>query len=218
MNISKSDILLKRLKKFSLIYLSLTIICCALYYLICNSIDQAVLDKSTIQQSITSAITNSNNLEAKIRDTKQASNLWRQLNENNKTRNGLKIDQAKILLKNLEKYYYLNKAVDVNLTPPTELSDMYKKETTVVMSSLVTLKFAGVSDELLLGFTDSILKNFPGFISVQSFIMERKEPITIDVTNKAAAGSFENIVEATLVFNWRDFKDLAVETPNDKKN
>jgi hypothetical protein len=112
------------------------------------------------------------------------------------------------LLNELEKYFNLVGSVDVNLTPPAELSDTYKTETTVVMASTVTLKFAGLSDELLFGFIDSLIKNFPGFINIQSLSMQRKNPLTNDIIARAAKGDFEDMVDATLIFTWKEFKDL----------
>ncbi len=208
MEIAKSALLFNRIKKFAIIYIIFGTISMTAYYISNELIDKANADKDAIEKEISQTNSDATNIESKARDVKEASKLWRQLNESGVKRDGLEIDQAKILLNELEKYFNLVGSVDVNLTPPAELSDTYKTETTVVMASTVTLKFAGLSDELLFGFIDSLIKNFPGFINIQSLSMQRKNPLTNDIIARAAKGDFEDMVDATLIFTWKEFKDL----------
>ena len=79
-------------------------------------------------------------------------------------------------------------------------------DTVSVMSSEVSLQFEGLTDEYILEFVSSIVNEFPGYIQIMSFSLNRSELIDKESLKKIAAGDFSGLVDAKLKFLWSDFK------------
>ncbi|MFN7038944.1 MAG: hypothetical protein ACK4OM_05210 [Alphaproteobacteria bacterium] len=147
----------------------------------------------------------------------EALSLWKKVNESYKKREGLAIDKSKLILDNLSKAYYLSKNLEINLSTPIELSDIYKTDTTVIMSSEVNIRLGALTDEYVLKFFDSIKKNFPGFINFKQFSITRRIDLSPDIINQISVKNFPEIVDAQLIFEWRDFKDIVKLNYKDSK-
>jgi len=208
MEIEKKTIIISKIKKSLIIYLILIAISAGLFWGINLKLND-LNDQITISQNKTNDQRDKlTELENKIRDIVEASKLWEKLNNKGEKRNGVEIDAFRILLSNLTKYYQINEKVDVSLTNPVEVVDANKKSSTIIVETIVSLSVSGISDELLLKFLDSLIKNTPGFIRIDSLEMNRKSLINQDVIMDAKKGKFDNLVDMKIIFNWRDFKDL----------
>jgi cell division protein FtsL len=208
MEITKKTNLIATLKKAGIIYLVTLVIFTGLF-LFSNNKAQVYLDNiSFSEQQISSTNSQLSELENKIKEIKEASKILEKLNKRGGKHNGLEIDDFQSILNDLRKHYQISDKIDINMSSPTIVDGIYKKSTTTIVSSTITLNVSGISDEILLQFVDSLLKNAPGFISVESLEMTKKYSLTQDVITKVTKGDLTNLVEAKIVFSWKDFKDL----------
>jgi cell division protein FtsL len=205
----KINILKRKLIKLGVVNLVVVVVCLAVTYWSSAAKDSAIQHNTKLADEISALQVKKSALENKIQDLKAAAKLWDTLNIKNKKREGLQIDTAKSLLKQYEKHYYLSAPVTVSLSTPTELSDVYKTPSTVVIASEVSLKLSGLKDSYLLEFVDALFKNLPGFAKVKSFAIERNGVITNEVLSRVAQGELPSLVSIDLVFSWRDFKDIS---------
>ncbi len=208
MEITKKTKLIEGLKRAGIVYVATLALLTGLF-LFSNNRAQVYSDQITSSEQET-AITSTklSDLEDKIIEIKEASKIWEKLNKKGEKRNGLEIDNFQTMLTALKKHYQISDKTDINMTPPTEVDGAYKKSTTAIISSTITVTTSAVSDEILLQFVDALLKNAPGFITIQSLEMTKKDDLTQDVISKATKGDLANLVEAKIVFSWKDFKDL----------
>jgi hypothetical protein len=208
MEITKKTNLIASLKKAAIIYVITFILFAGLLLFSNNRTDLYSYEISVSEQETSRTSADLSDLENKIREIREASKIWAKLNQTKEKHNGLEIDNFQTILTDLKKHYRISDKTDINMTSPTEVNGAYKKSTTTVVSSKITLTTSGASDEILLQFIDSLVKNVPGFIAIESLEMNKKNDLTKDVISKIARGEKVNPVEAKIVFSWKDFKDL----------
>lgn len=136
--------------------------------------------------------------------------LWKQLSGDSKSLSGLKIDESKDVLRRLENTYKLSNT-SIIITPPEELYDIYKNDTTVVVSSKVTYAFETITDEIAFAFINELPKKLPGYIKIVSLKMERHGELNNDTITQLYEGTPVGLVRTHLVFHWRDIKNIAEE-------
>ena len=210
MKIDKLIILKKRLIKLGCINVCVIMLAYSGYYVS----GEMKIEKLDIQTKTKSEILTINSesfsLESKINEAKEATKLWSRFNQNDKKGDGLEIDKAKSIIKYVESQYLLSKPIDVNLSTPVELKDIYQTDTTVVVSSDVTLKISAVSDEIIISLIDSTLKNFPGFTRIKTITFNKVTDLTNEIIAVINRGNDDLpvIVEGVVVFEWRDLKYL----------
>lgn len=154
-----------------------------------------------------------NRLEEMTRKTKEineAMKLWQKLNIQSKKREGLKIDKANEIIENLKKRLKLG-AIEIDLSAPQELSDIYKTDTVSVVSSDMNLKIKALTDEQIFSFLELLLKELPGYIKLESVTIRRNIEITPDSLQKIIKGEYPELISAEIIFKWRDLKDLQVQ-------
>jgi hypothetical protein len=169
-----------------------------------------------MQSSIMAINSEVSSLETKIREAREAHVLWERLNQRERKGDGLEIDKAKEVLHDLEIQYPFPKPISVDLSTPIELANLYKTDNAVIVSSTVTLKFSGLSDEIILRFIESATSNLPGFVKPRSLNLLRQ--INLDDTVLAKISQHKempDVVTGEFVFEWQDFKYLK-KTANDK--
>lgn len=208
MNSTKKNNIVARLKKALIIY-TITIIIITIVSVLLNKISESY---SKNINSMNQDIDNKNNqlldLQNKITEVKKGLKIWDVLYGKSVKHNGLEIDNFQAMLTNLQEYYQIDDKIDLSMTSPVEMQGLYKTNNTAVVYSTVNLKISAISDEILLQFIDSIIKNSPGFISLQSIEISKKSELTDTIILKASHGDFVNLTEAIATFIWKDFKDL----------
>jgi hypothetical protein len=174
--------------------------------------DQAVKKDKDLTQQL-------NKATAKLMEIAEAEKLWGSVDGRLKEQSGIRIDAGKKLLDMLQTQYKLSKDPQLVLASPVELGDAYKTPSLVVVSSEGTLKFSGITDELALQFLDDFIRQFPGYLRINSFSLERKNEIGQDALRAISIGESPAIVTAQLSFSWRDLRERDNEsTPASKTN
>lgn len=89
-----------------------------------------------------------------------------------------------------------------------------QKNSLDIEHSLISINFSGLTDELLLSFTDNLLKIIPGYVSVDALQIERKRLIDDSVLNEVANEKYLPLVSGTLSFHWMVPKAKTKEAGN----
>lgn len=190
----------------SIIYIILLIGTTLLYgYLSADR--EAVTQKSDALKSDIADLNNKLTIfNRKIQDIREATKLWQRLNDKHKKSEGLRIDSIKKIFDDYKKQYKLSEAT-LDLSTPTELTDMYKTDTTVVVSSNVSVKFKVISDEYALSFVDAVMNNLPGYVKLEKLSLTRIGEITDETLLRVSRGEIPELVTGEITFQWRDLKN-----------
>ncbi len=82
-----------------------------------------------------------------------------------------------------------------------------------VYTNKITLNFRALTDELVYSFCEAMIKELPGYLSVEKMELKRDGDITPEVIQQVRNryGEPPSLVSGRLVFNWRTFKSAPVE-------
>lgn len=181
------------------------------------------ITKQTLFHERNKTIQQQSKLQRLLQEKKEFSEsikLWRQLQGESRSFDGLKIDDSKAILKNLEDTYKLTNT-SITITPPIEIRDLHKNKTTLVISSEVTLSFETITDEIAFNFISELPKALPGYIKITSLKMERHNNLTDNTIKKLYNGTPVGLVKTNISFNWRDIKNIVptdeIKTNNNTK-
>lgn len=208
MQVAQYNKLKTRTRNLIIIYIIIVIIGIKITIDIYNRVELSTNQQANVKKDIVNINQTISETEIKIKEIKESYKLWDKLAKNNKVQKGLEIDKAKSFLTNLEKRFKLSTPIDVMLSPPVQLKDVYETKTTVVVSSEVNLKLAAPTDEIIMNVIDSIIQNYPGFVSLKFFSLEKKSLLNDEIINKISRGIFVPMIESNVTFEWRDFKDV----------
>lgn len=147
------------------------------------------------------------NLQTRAAEIANATEVWGALPEKNKNVSGLLIDQSKNVFDTNAKLYYIT-GVEVNFSTPTQLAGEYKKDTTAVISSDVTMKFKGLSDQYLVSFVEGVMNGLPGYKIFYSLKLSRQSIFSPATFEKIKKGEETSMVVGELRFQWNDLQDL----------
>jgi hypothetical protein len=162
------------------------------------------------EDALTKANARARDVNASIQSTEQflekaqkSLELQATLQHKNKL-SGSGIDQKYIAnLLNALKERYLLTELSMKMTPPTVLKDGEFAKTHIELEhTLVTLTFAGLSDELLLSFVDNMLRLLPGYTQVDVVQLERRKPIDKAFLDEVAREKYTPIVGGVLSLHW----------------
>lgn len=90
----------------------------------------------------------------------------------------------------------------------------FKKDTLEGITSNVTLKFDAMTDEQIYRFLQDIEDNFPGYIKVTSFAIEKKHDIDDSILRSAGQGNFPKLVSGELHFSWIGVREVTQTDAN----
>ncbi len=160
-----------------------------------------------IERDINSQNQKMTDLNQKIKEIKDANEIWQTLSSKTRNAQGLRIDAARRILKDLESFLQLPTPINVNLSPPKELSSAYKTNGMSIVSSDVVMKFDAFSDEIIFNLVNNLMKHFPGFIQIQSFKLNKTGQLNTRIINQIEQGDKPALVKGEMTIQWRDFKE-----------
>lgn len=203
---------LHKLKKRLIICLLGYLVIFALLAVIVNYLgnikSKILLQRQLITRDINFFNNNIIEFQKKIQEVKEAQELWENLNKGGRKREGLQLDEASLFIDHLKQRFEKISKIDIDLSPPEELDNAYKTASTVIMSSTVTLRVSALTDDIIFSIINNVINNFPGFININSFSIDRRADITNENLKQIRAGNFPDLVYAEMIFAWRDFKDI----------
>lgn len=212
----KIEELKKRLIKVSMVTLMITSVSCAAAYGVYSWSTGLQEEARTAQGNLSRALGDVSMRELKNKEAQEYLELYLKITGES--------EQAKISDLNREKAQAWLKQVAlqnniVNLggtvDPITPISsEAFKKKTFEGITSKVVLNFGAMTDEQIYRFIEAILTQFPGYIKITRFELERKGDITDDVLLAASRGKFPDLVTGVVEFNWIGVREIkAEETP-----
>lgn len=187
---------------------SIIVLCVAGYLYLgaySNTLNQ---EKSTIQKDITATNSRIVNFQRKQQEYEEAKKLWATLSDNQKKRSGIILANAQQLLENLKNQYALG-GFKADISKPEELKDIYKTETTVVVSTKVDLTFDALTDESIFSFIGALSRGLPGYVKILSLQISREGNIGPVLLKNLQEGKYQSVVQGRLSFYWRDLKDVS---------
>lgn len=120
---------------------------------------------------------------------------------------------ATATLNELNERYRLSN-LSVSISPIKELqNESLQNASSVVIYSEVALKFKGISDEMIMGFTNDVARQFLGYVNITEFSMEKESDINGEALYAVSKGKKPGIVSGELKFVWLGLK---LNAPADK--
>ncbi len=144
-------------------------------------------------------------LNQKTLEFSEAVKTWENLSEEDKKLEGLRINDAKDMLENLQKKYKLGN-VKTSFSKPNDLGGTYKTEVINVIASSINMNFTAASDEYVFNIINDLTTNFPGFVQIKSFSINKSGVVSKEIIKKIAAGEDVALVTVSLDFFWLDLK------------
>lgn len=186
------------------------------YYLLSGKAEEYERDFNQLRSAINVEESKLNKIIKQKEDFKESIRLWQRLSDNTKRREGLKIDRGQEILTQLQEEFYLN-SFSSEFTLPEELADIYKTDTTVVVSSNVSIKFQSITDELALSFIDTLTRELPGYTKLQNLSLkamgDTQGVLSTEDLQKISQGEFPSLIDVNLVFKWQDLKAITTTPP-----
>ena len=144
-------------------------------------------------------------LNKKTIEFSDAVKKWEVLSDDDRKLGGLRINESKELLENLQKKYTLYD-VKTSFSKPGELVKEHKTGAVSVYSSIVSISFNALSDEYVYNFIAEITNKFPGIVQIKSFILNKPSAITKELLKKISIDENASVVSASLDFYWHDLQ------------
>ena len=154
-------------------------------------------------------------LQTQYTKAKNSLDLYKTLENKQGIGESLSRDSAKKLLDRLKEEYLLS-SLSLTLTPTVEIKDSpVSTKTATLVSSEVTLRFDGMSDEQIFSFVNAISKEFTGYLRFTRFELTRNKEVTTDVLRSIGKGERPALVSGELSFKWFGLKanEKAESTP-----
>lgn len=190
--------------------LIIVVICAVGYWYFQSYGDQLAAQRDQLQRDIVSLNSKIVNFERKQQEYEEAKQLWSTLSDSQKKRSGIILGNAQQLLDNLKDQYSLG-GFKADISKPVELKDIYKTDTTVVMSTKVELTFDALTDESIFAFVAALSRGLPGYVKIDYLHVMRSGEINPLLIRNLQQGTYQPVVQAKMTFYWRDLKDITPE-------
>lgn len=203
----------KTLIKYSIIMLLAVLVSCAVAYSIFSWSSALQQEAKRAEGRLNSARGEVASRESENKSARNSLELYRQITgESEQAKiSDLSRDKAQLWLKAIAKQ---NDIVDLegSFDPVTPIASTdFKKTTLEGISSLVKLKFAAMTDVQIYRFIEAVLDDFPGYVKITAFTLERTGEVTAEVLRATGRGTVPKLVKGTMEFYWVGVREI--ETP-----
>lgn len=157
-----------------------------------------------------------NMLDKQRLDFAEAVGIWKGFSEEEKQLKGIQISEAEKVLKKLEDQYPLSN-VNVTFSKPVilDVKSLTTDSAVVEVSDKNNITFSSFSDEKVYQFIEALQKEFPGYVKITKFTLNRLELPSVESLRLISQGKTPALVNGSVEFTWYALK--AVE-PKDKKS
>lgn len=209
----KFQMLRKELIKLSIIMLLAVLVSSVIAFSIFSWSSGLQEEARRAQGRLNSARGEVSSRESENKKARNSLELYRQITgESEQAKiSDLSRDKAQVWLKSIAKQ---NDIVDLegSFDPVTPIAaDEFKKTTLEGISSLVKLKFAAMTDVQIYRFVEAMLADFPGYVKITAFTLERSGEITDDVLRATGNGQVPKLVKGTMEFYWVGVREVEKE-------
>lgn len=216
----KAQTLKKKLMKISIIASVVVLVTGAAAYGVFAWSSGLVDEAKDAKNKVNRARGDVTNREAKNKEAQEYLELYNQItsdSEQNKI-SDLNRDKAEEWIKRTAiEHNILNMTGSVDPIAPIA-SPAFKKKTFEGITSTVELKFGAMTDEQVFRFVDALLKNFPGYVKIDSFTITKRGEITQTVIQQAQRGQFPELVVGELQFHWIGVREVPTASPQNPAN
>lgn len=153
-------------------------------------------------QELESIGKNIQNIEERSKTLEKYVELWQRLPENNKDLNPISINEAKEKIQqSLENNLIFN--TEINISKPVILSGIFNKDSVLVESTAITIKYDAIFDGSIFSFIKELEKEMPGYIIVESINFEKiVKNITKKILHDISKGNFVAIFKGEIKIYW----------------
>jgi cell division protein FtsB len=202
----KKDAKVSKITFMILIFSSLSFVLLIIIFFLFNNFVNA---RSKYVSEIKNLNRHNNSLSDQISDLENKSVVaqkfikkWKEeLTDLQKSKDGISINKATQLLKDISKNHNINN-LQINFSTPTTLEKNFKRKSIKVGNTLIDIKFDTISDINVLAFYDDIEKNIPNFIILESLEMVRTKKVNEEYFNNLRKGKVEPTLKASLKIRW----------------
>jgi len=152
-----------------------------------------------------------------------SSEEYRNINKNRlPTEDGFSSTSSRIravrpIIEEMKKLYRFP-VLDVTFSNISDKSKEFGAKTVVVLENEISIKFEGMSDELVFSFVEDFIKALPGYLNIKDFNIKRKSNLTPEIlTLLKNSKEIKPLVEGTIVFVWDTLKDENAKANDEAK-
>ncbi len=188
-----------------------------------STLNESYMSKHvTAKNNMQSLKSEAQSMQSKIVKAKESLGLYQVIiGRNNNNGLSLNRDYAKNMLDKLKQEYTLT-SLGVTIAPiVVEQESGGASSKLQPISSNVVVTMEGVTDELVIGFASAIKLQFPGYVRIQSFSLERAGDLTRDALMGITRGKLPALVKSEFTFKWlgvRNTDEAAAASPDAPSN
>lgn len=206
----KFQMLRKTLIKYSIIMLLAVLVSSVIAYSVFSWSSGLQQEAKRAQSRLNAARGEVSSRESENKSARNSLELYRQITgESEQAKiSDLSRDKAQFWLKDIAKQ---NDIVDLegSFDPVTPIASTdFKKTTLEGISSLVKLNFAAMTDVQIYRFIEAVLDDFPGYVKITAFTLERTGEVTDSVLRAAGRGEVPKLVKGTMEFYWVGVREV----------
>lgn len=160
------------------------------------------LEINNLRRKEQSLINQIADLESQSANAQRYITMWREeFTEAQKSKNGISIDLATELLKNISKNHNVTD-LQITFSSPAVLSGIFDRQSIRVSSTLITMRFNTITDINVLNFIQDIEKQIPNFMILTELKMTRTRKINEEYFDLLKRGNIVPTLKVELRIRW----------------
>ncbi|MBL6664947.1 MAG: hypothetical protein ISQ34_03795 [Rickettsiales bacterium] len=187
-----------------------------------NNKEKDILEQKlkAVKKETTQIDQKSQDLKSKQREIAKYIEIWKNLEENKKSLNGIDMDEVNSMVDSLAKKYYIS-STDIKLGLPEPINTgIFNTKKIDVLYTKTIFDFKALDDASAMSFLDEFFNNIPGYYTISNVGITRKSTLSNQDLVSISKGKFPTIIEVNVQFFWYAFKsrDLIVRQADNKKS
>ena len=185
----------------------LVLIAIGIFLYLSSTQDSSSLEVVKIRNETNEIRSQAQDLESQTKDARKYKDIWKALDENKKSTQGIKMDEVNTLLASLaEKYNIFIPSIQV-LLPENLDAGVFQRKTLSVSYSSGTLSFESLSDVKALYFISEFFNNLPGYTIISTIEMGKLRKYLPEDYVNISLGKNPSILKVKVIFSWYTYHD-----------
>jgi hypothetical protein len=149
----------------------------------------------------------SQEIEARISDTKKYKEAWKQIDAKKRDTSGIKMDEITKSMERLSEKYDIYKP-EMKFSVPEKLSEAaFTRKTIDVFYSSGLLNFVALDDIKTMSFVNEFFRSVPGYIIITSFDTKKNLQYSEKTLVEISSGRAGGMVSSKIEFLWYGYKN-----------